>query len=168
MRAPVHAQEKKRLDAVHKLHILDTKSDPQYDELTLEATQRLCVPISTVSILDKNREWYKSCQGLPMNEGPREVAFCSWALLSKNIFIIEDTLNDDRFRDNPYVVGPPYIRFYAGFALMDKKSGLPVGVFCIKDTKPRKLSVDEVGILFDLAKKAEVMLNSQVGESGEK
>lgn len=164
MGAPLHAQEKKRLDAVHELHILDTQSDPQYDRLTLEATQRLNVPISTVSILDKNREWYKSCQGLPVHEGPREVAFCSWALLSKNIFIIEDTLNDERFKENPYVIGPPYIRFYAGFALMDKQSRLPVGVFCIKDTKPRKLSVDEVGILFDLAKKAETLINKHASE----
>ncbi len=165
MGAPLHAQEKERLDAVHNMHILDTPSDPLYDALTIEATERLRVPISTVSILDKNREWYKSCQGLPMHEGPRDVAFCSWALLSKNIFIIEDTLNDDRFKDNPYVVGPPYIRFYAGFALIDTQSGLPVGVFCIKDTKPRKLSVDEVGILFDLAKKAEALINSQKKQS---
>jgi GAF domain-containing protein len=160
MKAPRHVQEEERLDAVHKLHILDTETDPLYDALTIEATQKLDVPISTVSILDKNREWYKSCQGLPMREGERDVAFCSWALLSKNIFIIEDTLEDDRFKDNVYVVGPPYIRFYAGFALMDKDSRLPVGVFCVKDTKPRKLSVDEVGILFDLAKKAEALLNT--------
>jgi GAF domain-containing protein len=92
--------------------------------------------------------------------GQREVAFCSWALLSSEVFIVEDTLKDERFKDNPYVIGKPFIRFYAGFSIKDSKTGLPVGVFCIKDTKPRKLTVEEMGILFELAQKAEVLINS--------
>ncbi len=159
MKTPLYQKEKERLDAVHRLGILDTDSDPRYDALTREATDKLQVPISTVSILDKNREWYKSCQGLDVREGPRNIAFCSWALLTESVFIVEDTLRDERFKDNPYVVGKPFIRFYAGFALYDRMSRFPVGVFCIKDTKPRKLSLDEIGILFDLAKRAEVLIN---------
>lgn len=163
MKAPLHEKEEKRLDAVHRMGILDTKSDPLYDALTEEAAQKLKVPISTVSIMDKNREWYKSCYGLDMKEGPRNIAFCSWALLSKNVFIVEDTLLDDRFKDNPYVTGKPFIRFYAGFALYDRVSKFPVGVFCVKDTKPRKLSLGELGIMFDLSKRAENLLNKQAG-----
>ncbi len=160
MKAPIPNNEKERLEAVHRLGILDTKPDPKYDALTREATEKLHVPISTVSILDTDREWYKSCQGLDMKEGSREVSFCGWALLSMDIFMVSDTLEDERFKENPYVVGPPYIRFYAGFAIRDSVTGAPIGVFCVKDTKPRKLSIDEIGILFDLAKKAELLLNT--------
>ena len=160
MKAPLHKKEEKRLDAVHRLGILDTGSDPKYDALTQKATEELHVPISTVSILDKNREWYKSCQGLDVKEGPRDIAFCSWALLAERVFIVEDTLKDDRFKNNPYVIGKPFIRFYAGFSLYDRASRLPVGVFCVKDVQPRKLSLVELGILFDLAKRAETLLNS--------
>ncbi len=160
MKAPVYEKEKKRLDAVHKLGILDTPSDPKYDALTQKAIEELHIPISTVSILDENREWYKSCQGLDMKEGPRDIAFCSWALLAERVFIVEDTLEDERFKNNPYVTGKPFIRFYAGFSLYDRASHLPVGVFCVKDIKPRKLSVAELGVLFDLSKRAENLLNN--------
>lgn len=160
MAAPLPENEKERLEAVQRLGILDTERDPKYDAITKEATEKLHVPISTVSILDEKREWYKSCQGLDVTEGPREIAFCSWALLSNDIFIVEDTLLDDRFKDNPYVTGKPFIRFYAGFAIKDAVSRLPIGVFCVKDTKPRALSAEEVGILFDLAQRAERLINS--------
>jgi prepilin-type N-terminal cleavage/methylation domain-containing protein len=139
----LHEKEEERLTAVHRLGILDSASDAKYDALTLEATQKLHVPISTVSILDKNREWYKSCQGLEegVKEGPRDIAFCGWALLAKDIFIVEDTLNDERFKNNPHVIGAPFVRFYAGFAIKDAATGLPIGAFCVKDTKPRKKEV---------------------------
>lgn len=156
--ASLHQRETERLLAVHRLNILDSDPDPRLDALTREASQKLNVPISTISILDKDREWYKSCTGLDMKEGPREIAFCSWALMSKDIFIVEDTLKDDRFKKNPYVQGPPHIRFYAGFALYDPASQLPIGVFCVKDTKPRTLTVEETGALFDLSQKASAII----------
>lgn len=159
MKAPVHDKEKKRLDAVHRLGILGTQSDPKYDALTQQATEELNIPISTVTVIDENREWYKSCQGLDVKEGSRDIAFCSWALLAEKIFIVENTLEDDRFKNNPYVIGKPFIRFYAGFSLYDRASHLPVGVFCVKDIKPRKLSVVEIGILLDLSKRAENLIN---------
>ena len=85
-------------------------------------------------------------------------------MLSDSIFIIEDTLKDDRFADNPMVVNPPHIRFYAGVMLKERKSNLPVGVFCVKDTKPREFSSDEVGTLIELAHRAEDQLNTQDSE----
>ncbi len=160
MNPPLHPNEKERLEAVHRLGILDTNPDPRFDALTLEATQRLHVPISTLSILDENREWYKSCQGLDTRQGDRNIAFCSWALLAENVFIVEDTLKDERFKNNPYVTGAPHIRFYAGFAIRDAVSNLPIGVFCVKDLKPRSLSIEEIGILFELARKAEALINN--------
>ena len=156
-----HPQEDKRLEALQRMMILDTKPKERFDKLTREAVERLHVPISTISILDKDREWFKSCQGLGMTEGPRNIAFCSVALLAKSVFIVPDTLNDDRFKNNPYVTGKPFIRFYAGVALLDYKSGLPVAVFCVKDTKPRNFSIEETSILMELADRAEKELNTK-------
>lgn len=157
--APIAQDEEQRLEAVHRMGILDTKPEERFDRITKEATEKLQVPISTIAILDSKREWFKSCTGLDQKESDRAISFCGHALLVKELFIIEDTLKDDRFKDNPMVTGFPFIRFYAGQALLDYKTGKSIGVFCIKDTKPRKLSVGEVGIILDLANKAEIELN---------
>lgn len=158
--APIPNNEKERLEAVNRMEILDTEPESRFDDLTKEAIQRLNVPISTVTILDKDREWYKSVQGLDVKEGERSSSFCGHALFAKDIFIVEDTLKDERFADNPMVVGPPFIRFYAGKALIDHKTDHPVGVFCVKDIKPRKLSMRELSTLVDLATRAEEELNN--------
>ncbi|MFA5987949.1 MAG: GAF domain-containing protein [Candidatus Paceibacterota bacterium] len=159
--APIPGDEEGRLTALHKLAILDTKPEKRFDDLTKEATEKLQVPISTISIIDSKREWYKSCQGLNQKEGSREVSFCGHALLSKYIFIVQDTLKDPRFADNPMVIGEPYIRFYAGIALHENETDKPIGVFCVKDIKPRQLSIQEVGILVDIADRAEKELNKK-------
>ena len=157
--APIPADEKKRLEAVDQMSILDTKPEERFDILTREAVKKLKVPISIVSILDSDREWFKSCIGLDKKEGERTVSFCGHALLVKNIFIVEDTLKDPRFVDNPMVVGSPFIRFYAGSALFDYKTRQPIGVFCVKDTKPRKFTLEGISIIINLADRAEKELN---------
>ena len=159
MKPPIYSEEKERMDAVHRLGILDTKADPRFDAITQEALFRLKVPISTISIIDENREWYKSCMGVNTKEGPRDIAFCSWAMLASEMFIVEDTLLDERFKNNPYVVGPPYIRFYAGIRIIDNVSGQPIGVFCVKDIVPRSLSMNEIQIIMDLGAKAAELIN---------
>ncbi|MFA5777895.1 MAG: GAF domain-containing protein [Candidatus Paceibacterota bacterium] len=158
-KAPIPNNEEARMEALHRLAILDTEPEERFDVLTREAVLKLKVPMSMVSILDSDREWFKSCIGYDKKEGSRAVSFCGHALLATNIFIVEDTLKDERFRDNPMVVGEPFIRFYAGVALFDHKTRQPIGVFCVKDTKPRKLSTEEIGIIIDLADKAEKELN---------
>ena len=157
--APIPNDENKRIEAVHRLAILDTEPEERFDVLTREAAEKLKVSMSMVSILDSDREWYKSCVGFNKKEGGRAESFCGHALLATNIFIVEDTLKDPRFADNPTVVGEPFIRFYAGIALFDHKTRQPIGVFCVKDTKPKKLTVQEIGVLIDLANKAEKELN---------
>lgn len=157
--APLPKEEKERLEAVHRMGILDTAPEERFDNLTKEAIVRLGVQMSTITILDKAREWYKSEQGMNKKEGDRSTSFCGHALLAKDIFVVEDTLKDERFADNPMVVGPPYIRFYAGIALIDHKTGHSIGVFCVKDTKPRQFSLKEMGVLSDLAARAEEELN---------
>ncbi len=152
--------EDKRLEAVHRLAILDTKPEERFDFITREAVEKLHVPISTITILDSKREWFKSCTGLDQKEGERAISFCGHALMATNMFIVEDTLKDPRFADNPMVVGSPFIRFYAGIALFDHKTRQPVGVFCVKDIKPRKLTTEETGIIIDLSERAEKELNN--------
>lgn len=158
--APIPENEKERLEAVHSLAILDTKPDIRFDVLTKEAIEKIKVPISTITIIDKDREWFKSSLGLANKEGRRDVSFCGHALFATDIFVVEDTLKDDRFKDNPMVIGEPHIRFYAGISIRDFKTKLPVGVFCIKDIVPRKLNLDEINILMDLASRAEKELNN--------
>jgi GAF domain-containing protein len=158
-KAPIPKDEKERMATVHRLVILDTVPEERFDVLTREAVKKLHVPISTVTILDADREWFKSCQGLENKEGDRAISFCGHVLLAKDIFIVEDTLKDSRFADNPMVVSSPFIRFYAGISLLDRLTGQAIGVFCVKDIKPRKLSLEEIGIMTDLAERAETELN---------
>lgn len=158
-KAPIPKNEEERLVAVHNLAILDSEPEKRFDDITKEVKEKLNVPISTLTIVDKDREWFKSKQGLDKREGKREVSFCGHALLATEIFIVEDTIKDNRFKDNPMVVGEPYIRFYAGISLRDYQTKQPVGVLCIKDTKPRKLNLEEINILMELADKAEKEIN---------
>ena len=160
IQAPIPQDELERIAVVHRMAILDTEPEERFDSITREAIKLLNVPISTITILDSDREWFKSCQGLSDKEGDRAISFCGHALLAKDMFIVEDTLKDARFRDNPMVVNAPYIRFYAGIALLDWKTGQPVGVFCVKDTKPRNLSIGEIGTLSELAERAESEINA--------
>ncbi len=159
--APVPGNASESLDAVHRLGILDTEPEARFDDLTKQAVDQFHVQMCIISIIDKDREWYKSCQGVSKRQQGRDISFCGHALLAENIFIVEDTLNDPRFADNPSVVGAPFIRFYAGIALYDQKTKLPIGVFCIKDIRPRKMSIDDVALLMDYASKAENELNRE-------
>ena len=158
--APIPANEEERLCAVLSLKVLDTVTEERFDRITKKAAEHFEVPISTIAILDRDREWYKSKQGIEAKEGPRNISFCGHALLQESMMIIEDTLADNRFADNPYVVNDPKIRFYAGKSLYKKDSSLPVGVFCIKDYKPRKMSMANIGDFLELAEEAENELNS--------
>ncbi len=157
--APIKLNDEQRVKALLDLGLLDTAPEPRFDNITKEAVKIFNVPISTISLLDKDREWYKSSVGLENKEGPRDISFCGYAIYAKIIFIVEDTLSDWRFKDNPTVINPPHIRFYAGVALYDKTGGYPVGVLCIKDTKPRKFTASDIDKLVELAKKTEAELH---------
>jgi GAF domain-containing protein len=158
--APIPLNEQERLNAVAQLGVLDSQPEERFDKITKEALVRFRVPIAVISIIDSGREWFKSCQGLDNKEGPRSTSFCGHALLSKSVYIIEDTLLDSDFSDNPQVTGKPFIRFYAGVALRNRKNNLPVGVFCIKDIKPRKMTAEDVAAILDFATRAEKELNN--------
>lgn len=151
--------EEKRLEMIHQKAILDTAPEERFDRFTREAAEKLNCPISTVSIIDKDREWYKSGQGLTMTEAPIAASFCVHAMKAKNVFIVEDASKDPRFAQNPMVVGEPHIRAYAGVALYDRVSGLPIGAFCVKDLRPRIFSLTEINSLIEIAGRVEEELN---------
>jgi GAF domain-containing protein len=147
------------MDAVNRLGLLDGKPDGRFDLLTKRAVKELHVPISTLTILDPQKEHYKSSQGLDEKDGERAISFCGHALLMKDLFIIPDTAKDHRFANNPMVIGKPFIRSYMGMALYDLKTGLPVAVFCVKDIKPRDFSMDEIDAFSNIVTLAEEEIN---------
>lgn len=142
--------ENKRIEALRNLNILDTPQSKNFDRITSMAQIILEVPIALVSLVDSNRQWFKSCQGISAKETPRSVSFCSHAILNNNIFEIPDTLEDERFRNNPLVTEYPYIRFYAGRPIKGTTE-YNIGTLCIIDKVPRKLSLGDKKILNDLA-----------------
>jgi len=127
-----------RLKALHDLHILDTPPEALFDDLT-ELTAQICkAPIVLVSLVDENRQWFKSAHGLDIKETHRDLAFCGHAILQDDIFEIEDSFNDPRFFDNPLAMGNPHVRFYAAVPLKTLE-GYNVGTLCAIDKEPRRL-----------------------------
>jgi diguanylate cyclase (GGDEF)-like protein len=146
--------EKSRLYKLRELNILDTEPEERFDRLTRMAKRMFDVPIALVSLVDANRQWFKSCIGLDARETPREISFCGHAILGDEPFIITDAHEDHRFADNPLVTGQPYIRFYAGCPL-ELPRGHKLGTLCIIDSKPREMDHDDLTLLKDLARMAE-------------
>ncbi|PSF05106.1 histidine kinase [Marinobacter fuscus] len=151
MRAPEFPQEEQqRLSALDALKLLDTPPEERFDRITRLAARMFDVPIALVSLVDKDRQWFKSCYGLGARETGRDISFCGHAILGKKTFVVPDALADACFADNPLVTGEPHIRFYAGAPLQDR-AGFRVGTLCIIDKRPRTLSPDDLDNLRDLA-----------------
>ncbi|MCW5853174.1 MAG: response regulator [Anaerolineae bacterium] len=157
--APLPTNERARLAALRALHILDTPPEERFDRITRIATRLFDVPIAVVTLVDVNRQWFKSCIGLPDDETPRSISFCAHAILNDDVFVIPDATLDPRFRDNPLVTDEPYIRFYAGQPLKGP-GGHNIGTLCVIDRRPRTLSSADRQSLVDLAQWAENELNS--------
>lgn len=141
--------EKERLEVLHELKILHTKYEKRFDRITRMATRIFDVPIALISLVAEDEQWFKSCVGVVVPGTPRDVSFCGHAILGDEVFIVEDALKDERFHDNPLVVGPPHARFYAGRPLRIR--GKKIGTLCIMDTKPRIMTMEEIKNLDDLA-----------------
>ncbi|WP_345811157.1 sensor domain-containing diguanylate cyclase [Paraburkholderia sp. PREW-6R] len=149
------SNESTRLDTLRALHILDTSPEERFDRLTRLAKRLFGVPIALVSLVDANRQWFKSCVGLSTSETSRDVSFCAHAILGDDILMVPDTLSDERFFDNPLVTDNPNIRFYAGCPLT-VPNGSKLGTLCLLDVKPRGgLDDEERELLRDLARMAE-------------
>ncbi|MDE2286744.1 MAG: sensor domain-containing diguanylate cyclase [Burkholderiales bacterium] len=153
------ADETTRIEALHSLQILDTPAEERFDRLTRLAKKLFGVPIALVSLVDTNRQWFKSNDGLSVSETPRDISFCGHAILGDDILMIPDALSDERFHDNPLVTRDPGIRFYAGCPLA-VANGCKIGTLCLLDVKPRKLDDEERELLRDLAHMAEQELRA--------
>lgn len=145
---PIH--EDQRIAALHDYCILDTASDERFDRITALAADLFDVPIALVSLVDSERQWFKSSHGLPMRETPRDIAFCAHAILDDRAFIVEDALDHPLFRNNPLVRNAPHVRFYAGIPLIGR-DGHCLGSFCVIDRQPRRMSTEDILRLGKLA-----------------
>lgn len=143
------AAEDDRLEALRRYDILDTPPEEAFDRLTRLARRLFDVPISTITFLDAHRQWFKSCPGLDARETERGPAFCRVALAEPGLLVIRDALADERFRQNPFVVGEPHIRFYAGAPLRSPE-GHALGTICVIDRRPREFGPADMESLSDL------------------
>lgn len=144
------SDEAERLRTLHDLGILDTSPDERFDVVTRTAQRLFKVPIALISLIDEDRQWFKSKAGLDVDETPRDMSFCGYTILDEEAFVIEDAKEDQRFNDNPLVAGPPHIRFYAGHPLKTPH-GMKVGTLCLIDRAPRTFSEEDIEALADLA-----------------
>ncbi|EDM35181.1 PAS [Pedobacter sp. BAL39] len=136
---PVPENEKARISALKNYDILNSISELEYDRITQLAAIICNVPISLITLIDETRQWFKSRTGLEISETPREVAFCQYTIMDREVFEVPDTWNDERFRSNVLVTGDPGIRFYAGYPLTDP-DGYALGTLCVIDRKPNQLT----------------------------
>lgn len=146
-----------RLAQLRRLMVLDTQPDGDFDKLTGYLASQLGVPITMVNLLDENRDWFKSCVGLPMSESSAALSFCQ-AMLETDaaLILVDDTTLDARYADHPFVTGAPFIRFYAAARL--SVAGQTVGTLCAYDVKPRHLKIDQVEALQLMASAAVELL----------
>jgi len=156
--APIPTDEAARLARLRLLNILDTQPEERFDRLTRMAQRLFGASIATVTLIDSDRQWFKSRIGIADNETPRDISFCGHAILSDEIMLVSDASRDERFFDNPLVTGAPNIRFYAGAPLT--VDGNNLGTLCIIDEKPRTITDDERIMLRDLADMVEQELTS--------
>ncbi|MBS1523231.1 MAG: GAF domain-containing sensor histidine kinase [Bacteroidetes bacterium] len=140
---PLPKNEQERLQDLVETELLDTPKESEFDDIVKLASQICNMPISLITLVDSNRQWFKAKVGLDADETSREVSFCGHAIMQDQLFEVQDALNDDRFFDNPLVIEDPSIRFYAGYPLITN-TGNRLGTLCVIDRVPRKLTDEQI------------------------
>jgi PAS domain S-box-containing protein len=151
LKPPLLENEAQRQEALESYQILDTPPERTFDDLTRLAAFVAGAPVAMVSLVDKDRQWFKSKVGIDVSQTPREVAFCAHAIAQKELFVVPDALKDHRFADNPLVTAEPNIRFYAGMPLINAE-GHSLGTLCVVDRVPRELTAEQEQALRVLAR----------------
>jgi signal transduction histidine kinase len=159
--APVPENDDERLATLYRYSILDSEPEQGYDDVTALASYICGTPFSTITLVDKERQWFKSEVGFGTNETGRKQGFCACALLLPEPLIIPDTLDDARFSENPFVLGSPKIRFYAGAPLV-APNGHILGTVCVFDTRPRELSPEQVKALQALSRQVMALMEARL------
>jgi PAS domain S-box-containing protein len=158
--APIPDDDAERVATLHSYDILDTPPEQAYEDVTAFATYICAVPYATITFVDKERQWFKSEAGFGTNETGRSDGFCACAILRPETLIVEDTLLDPRFLQNPFVLGGPQIRFYAGAPIL-APNGHILGTVCVFDDKPRQLSSTQIAALEALARQVQGLLEQR-------
>lgn len=146
IKTPVPSNEAQRLQALRELLILDTPPEQRFDRIVAFARQEFEVQGALINLIDAQRQWTKAVSGGQALDLPREQSFCAHAICQPQTLLIEDTLQDPRFATHPLVLGPPFIRFYAG-APLEMQPGLRVGTLCLHDSQPRHFDATDLAIL---------------------
>lgn len=154
----IPSNEAERLDTLRRYQLLDSEAEKEYDYITELASQICGTPIALVSIVDSERQWFKSKVGIDATETARDLSFCGHAIHSNELFEIEDSTQDERFRDNPLVTGAPNVIFYAGQPIVTSE-GHKIGTLCVIDQMPRKLDDSQKRSLFILAQHIRQLLD---------
>lgn len=152
--------ENQRIAELRSLLLLDSSPEERFDRITRVAKQLFDVPIALISLVDTDRQWFKSSVGLNASETSRDISFCGHAILSDDVFIVENALNDLRFCDNPLVTGGPKVRFYAG-APLAMPSGNKLGTLCIISPEAREFDFKQSALLYDLS---EIVISELVSQ----
>jgi PAS domain S-box-containing protein len=161
MSAPLPHNESERLSALREYRLLDTAAEEELDDLTHLAAQICGTPISMITLVDQDRQWFKSLYGIEVHETPRDISFCARTILEEDLLLVPDTLSDERFVRNPFVTGEPKVRFYAGTPLVTPQ-GHTLGTICVLDTVPRELTPAQKDALRRLGRQTVVLMNSRL------
>ena len=157
MQAPLPPNEAQRIEALLSYGVLDTSAEVAFDDLTALAALICNTPIALVSLVDQRRQWFKAKVGVEATETSRDIAFCAHAILQPGLLVVPDTLDDQRFANNPLVTGAPYLRSYVGVPLLNPE-GYPLGTLCVLDHCPRQLTAQQLDALAAIARQVSAQL----------